>query len=312
MQFPLDSADNLVLDAVRHAVGTHTEPRLQRWYVCNDTYLVASVHTARPALKLVVKLEIPAKRPNRHLDVMARLAKLVRAQTSVPTSEVVALDTSGSQWPWNILIVTELAGDTWYSLYPRLDAHARAVAQRQIGRAAAQLNRLAFAGFGEFNAHGAVSEPRGSFTALQLRAARRIRTPRFRLRMQEALASHQSFFDDVANARLTHEDMNPFNLLFEMREAQPVLSGVLDFESAWAGVAESDLARLEFWHMTGGDAVRSGYAELTDVSSAYADRRPVLQLLWCLEYADEHPTAEHQAHTDRVCAELGIPPIALR
>jgi aminoglycoside phosphotransferase (APT) family kinase protein len=32
------------------------------------------------------------------------------------------------------------------------------------------------------------------------------------------------------------------NLLFETRDGHPLLTGVLDFESAWAGVAESDLA----------------------------------------------------------------------
>jgi len=233
----LESADNLVLEAVRHAVGTHAEPRLQRWYVRDETYLVASVQITRPTLKLVVKLEIPAKRPNRDLEVMARLTRLVRAQTSVPTGEVIGVDTTRSQWPWNILIVTELAGETWSTLYPRLDATARAVAQRQIGRAAAEL---------------------------------------------------------------------------EMQDAQPVLTGVLDSESAWAGVAESDLARLEFWRMTAGSTLRSGYAEVTPLPAAYVHRRPILQLLWCLEFADEHPTAEHQADTDRVCAELGIPRIGLR
>jgi fructosamine-3-kinase len=102
--------------------------------------------------------------------------------------------------------------------------------------------------------------------------------------------------------------MNPYNLVFELRDGQPVLSGILDFESAWASTAESDLARLELWWMTGGAALREGYAEVRTIHCQYAARKPVLQLVWCLEYAEDHPTAEHQAVTDQVCRELAIEP----
>jgi fructosamine-3-kinase len=85
------------------------------------------------------------------------------------------------------------------------------------------------------------------------------------------------------------------------------LSGILDFESAWASTGESDLARLELWWFTRGTALRDGYAELATLSDGYLLRRPVLQLLWCLEYADYHPTVEHQLVTNAVCAELGMP-----
>lgn len=39
----------------------------------------------------------------------------------------------------------------------------------------------------------------------------------------------------------------------------------------------------------------------------YVLRRPLLQLLWCLEFAEGHPSAEHLALTDGVCADLGMP-----
>jgi aminoglycoside phosphotransferase (APT) family kinase protein len=108
-----------------------------------------------------------------------------------------------------------------------------------------------------------------------------------------------------------HEDLNPHNLLFGVHDGQVVLTGVLDFESAWAGIAESDLARLELWRLTRGSALREGYSEYSDLHDEYADslRKPLLQLLWCLEYADEHRSAAHQADTDQVCARLGLPRI---
>jgi hypothetical protein len=105
--------------------------------------------------------------------------------------------------------------------------------------------------------------------------------------------------------------MNPYNLVFDIRDGLPVLSGILDFESAWASTGESDLARLELWRLTGGSALREGYSEIDSAGSEYRARKPVLQLLWCLEYAEHNASAEHQAVTDQVCRELGIESIQL-
>jgi Ser/Thr protein kinase RdoA (MazF antagonist) len=127
--------------------------------------------------------------------------------------------------------------------------------------------------------------------------------------MLEVLDARADLFADLSAATLCHEDLNPNNLVFEVRDGLPVLSGLLDFESAWASTGESDLARLELWWLTRGAALREGYAEVGQVADGYVSRRAVLQLLWCLEYADAHPTLEHQGVTDEVCAELGIAPV---
>jgi hypothetical protein len=49
------------------------------------------------------------------------------------------------------------------------------------------------------------------------------------------------------------------------------------------------------------------YAAAQRVADTYAQRRALLQLLWCLEYA--RPTADHHAVTAAVCDELGIAPV---
>ena len=110
---------------------------------------------------------------------------------------------------------------------------------------------------------------------------------------------------------LCHEDLNPNNLVFNIRDGQPELVGILDFESAWASTGESDLARLELWWMMAGTAIRQGYSEVADVATEYLMRRPLLQLLWCLEYAEQHASVEHQALTNGVCTELGLSEIHL-
>jgi len=277
------------------------------WYVRRDNYVVAAVECDSPSVRLIVKLEVPGERPNRPLDVMATIARMVRAHTSAPTFDVVAVDVSRREWPWEYLIVTRLPGVTWQTLYPELHAPAGAAAQRQIGRSAAALHALRFDSFGGLDANGSVRDGSSVVTALKRRALRRIKTPRYQDIMLGVLEDRAKLFEDVTVSTLCHEDLNANNLLFELRDGRPVLSGIVDFESAWASTGESDMARLELWWFTRGTAVRDGYAELATISDGYPMRRPVLQLLWCLEYADLHRTVEHQLVTNAVCAELGMP-----
>jgi fructosamine-3-kinase len=106
---------------------------------------------------------------------------------------------------------------------------------------------------------------------------------------------------------LCHEDLNPHNLLVEDGEDHAPVVAMIDFDSAWAGCAESDLARLELWRGMIGDGFWEAYRATAPLSPSYPDRRPLYQLLWCLEYARSTP--QHHADTARVCAELGIAPI---
>ena len=159
-----------------------------------------------------------------------------------------------------------MPGVTWQTLYPTLDDRARASAQRKIGRSAAALYAMRFDSFGELGSNGSVADGTLVVAALKLRALRRIKTPRYRDIMLVVLDARAEMFGDVSSPTLCHEDLNPNNLVFELRDGQPVLSGILDFESAWASTGESDLARLELWWFTGGTAIREGYTELAVIA----------------------------------------------
>jgi fructosamine-3-kinase len=54
-------------------------------------------------------------------------------------------------------------------------------------------------------------------------------------------------------------------------------------------------------------AFRAAYEAVQPIDALYEQRRPVHQLLWCLEFAQLTP--EHLATTQAVCDELGIAPI---
>lgn len=220
---------------------------LRHWYVRTDTYGVLSVAADE---RYVVKLEAPRAARNRRFEVMAALAHIVRAQTTVPVADVVSVGSSRRRWPWHVLIESQLPGQTWAGLYPRLGELQRMAAQRQLGQAAAQLHTLTFDGYGEFGVNGRVLEPGAAVATLPELAHRRLRTHTYRDYFRQVLDAHTDLFLAAPGPCLCHEDLNPYNVPFELRKGEPVLTGVLDFEAAWAGLPESDLARLELWRWT--------------------------------------------------------------
>ena len=294
------------LEVLRQFLGTRAT--LRHWYVRTDTYAVLS---AAADERYVLKLEAPGAARNRRFDVMAAFAHVVRTQTTVPVADILTVDTSRRRWPWNVLIATELPGQSWAEMYPRLEELQRMVAQRQLGQAAAQLHTVTFDGYGEVGVNGRVVEPRGALAAVSERAHYRLQTPAYRDYFRQVLDANADLFSAAPGPCLCHEDLNPHNVLFRLHNGEPVLTGVLDFEAAWAGLPESDLARLELWRWTRGAAVRDGYARTGSISDGYVWRRPIFQLLWCLEYAEYAASEQHQLDTNAVCEELGLAPVRL-
>jgi Ser/Thr protein kinase RdoA (MazF antagonist) len=305
-------SDDAVVETVRHALGTTRPVRLLNWYIRRGSYVVALVETGHE--RMVVKLaEAGGERPNRHFETMAMLGRLVRQRTSVPTYDVLAVDVTTQHWPWQYLIVSHLPGATWQALYPTMDDLQRGIAQRQLGRAAAQLHTLRFETFGHFGPDATVDDGYTTILpALENRLRLRINNPRSQSVFLEVLEQHARWFSTRLRPTLCHEDLNPYNVLFEIHHGQPVLTGIIDFESAWASTGESDLARLELWRVTRGSAVREGYADMATLADEYPRRKPVLQLLWCLEYSEFRTSALHQADIDRLCQELSVAPLQFR
>ena len=94
-------------------------------------------------------------------------------------------------------------------------------------------------------------------------------------------------------------------MLFRQALGRWQLSAILDFDKAWAGHQESDLARLDLWRGMVGKGFWTAYEAVSPVAEKYVQRRPIYQLFWCLEYAD--PSPKHLADTQGVCKQLGIP-----
>jgi len=276
----------------------------------ND-YAVLVVNLTAPPARVVVKVAGPRAALSCPFDRTAAINRLVRGRTTVPTPEVLAADVSYRDWPWRYLVTTYTEGVTWEAGLAS-DATERRDLYRQFGQLAAELHTVHFPAYGEIDADGRVASAASVSDALIARARRRIADRHHADLFASLLRERVYLFNDAPKPALCHEDLNPSNILVRHDEGRPRLAAILDFDSAWAGNPESDLARLDLWQ---GEAYpglmeegfRAAYEAAHAVARGYEERRPLYQLLWCLEYADA--SAQHAADTARVCVELGIAPV---
>ncbi|MFL5733511.1 MAG: phosphotransferase family protein [Chloroflexia bacterium] len=298
----------LLSELARHAVGARVEVAGSKVLKRQVDYLVLLVNMRHPTLRVTVKLAGPLAALPCPFERTAALLRRVLAETTVPVPEVLAADTSYRAWPWRYMVKTYMPGREWATVRRRLREEESARVHREMGRAVAQLHGMAFQGFGELSDDGTLQTGRPYLDALAERARRRIHDPRHAELFISVLKDKAGLFRDVSpgQAGLCHEDLHGHNIICQRRDGSWRLAAVLDFDSAWAGHQESDLARLEFWRGMAGEGFWEAYKEVRPIAETYPQRRLIHQLMWCLEYGPS--SEEHIEDTRRVCAALGVAP----
>lgn len=297
-----------LLQLLHQVLGSRVELRNCKIGNRHHDYLVLLAQLRRPSIQVVIKLAGPEAPLACPFDRTAMLHSLVRARTTLTMPEILAVDVSCRAWPWRYLVKTHVPGQEWAEARQRMNAQELCDAYQQIGEAVAQLHAIRFPAFGELSVGGNVQGGGVPYlTALRGRAGRFIESERLRALFLALLDERAHLFSDVRQASLCHEDLHRHNILFQRHEGRWRLATLLDFDKAWAGHHETDLARLELWKGMTSESFWQAYEALCPVESSYRGRRPIYQLLWCLEYA--RPTAEHLADTQRLCVELGLPRI---
>lgn len=270
-------------------------------------YAVLKVQLHHPFTQVIVKLAGPDAAMACPFDRTAALHRLVAAQTTIPIPEVIAIDTSCRTWPWRILVRRYCPGQEWAGVQQRLGPDELGDAARQIGDAVSQLHAIRFEGFGELDGDGQIAGGTPYLAALGERSGRFVAKQSHRELFLSVVEQHAHLFQEIRGARLCHEDLHKHNILFRQEAGRWRLATILDFDKAWAGHHEIDLARLELWVGMTSREFWQAYEAVHPLARTYPERRPIYQLLWCLEFAQ--PTEAHLAVTRRVCDELGIPPV---
>jgi aminoglycoside phosphotransferase (APT) family kinase protein len=290
---------------LQHTFGTKVELIDCQIGNRHHDYLVLLLQLRRPSIEVVAKLAGPEAAMACSFDRTAMLHHLVATQTTIPMPEVLAVNMSYQDWPWRYFIKTHITGQEWAVVRGQMNMEELSDAYRQIGSAVAQLHTIHFPGFGELAVDGSVRGNEAYFPALAKHARFIIQSAHLWDIFTSLLEKQEHLFRDVHQASLCHEDLHGYNLLFQKRQGQWRLATILDFDKAWAGHHETDLARLEFWKGMTSEAFWQAYKAVCSIEPMYQQRRPIYQLLWCLEYAQ--PTTEHLADTQHLCAELGLP-----
>jgi aminoglycoside phosphotransferase (APT) family kinase protein len=268
-------------------------------------YLVLLVQLRHPSIEVVVKLAGPEAPLASFFDRTAMLHRLVATHTTIPMPEILAVNMSYQTWPWRYLVKTYISGQEFAVVRRQMSKEELSGAYQQIGMAVAQLHTIRFPAFGELAVDGSVQGDRPYLAVFTERARCSIKAAPSRDLFLSVLDKHSHLFLDVGRACLCHEDLHGYNILFQHLQGQWRLATVLDFDKAWAGHHEIDLARLEFWRGMLRNEFWWSYKAICPVEPQYKLRRPIYQLLWCLEYAQ--PTKQHLRDTQRLCAGQGFP-----
>lgn len=307
--FPIEAnaLQSLLLELLRQTLGSMV--KLVDCAIGNrqHDYVVLLARLTNPSTQVVVKLAGPNAAMACSFDRTAMFHRLVSAKTTIPMPEVLAVDVSYQDWPWRYFIRRHVPGQEWAKVCKDLDTQELSDAYQQVGNAVAQLHTIRFPGFGEIASDGSVQAGNNCAAAIAERARLVIKNVRLCDLFLETLEQRAKLFADVGDASLCHEDLHRYNILFQQHQGRWRLATILDFDKAWAGHHESDLARLEFWRGMTSKEFWSAYSAIHPLDPLYQQRRLVYQFLWCLEFAK--PSAEHLADTRRLCEELGIEPV---
>jgi len=249
-----------------------------------DTSTVVLVTLTGPPHRVVLKLAAQGSKTRTDFERTAAVVGLARAG-GVPAAAVLAVDTSGRAGPWQYLLQEYVAGLPWRRVRPLLDEEEADAAHREIARAVLAIQAVHFDGFGELDRS---ARPAGAPLLSALRArAHRILRQRDKSAFLRLLSQHEHLFvDDLRSATLCHDDLHRDNLVFARGQRGWQLAGVLDWDKAWAGTSESDIARMSLWDNMTGPGFWQVYRAAVPPEPGKERRCAIYQLLWCLEYDD--------------------------
>ncbi len=257
---------------------------------------------AGPPRQLVLKVAGPQADPGVDFERTASVSALARA-AGAPVATALAADMSYRAGPWNYLLQEHVDGVEWRRVRPQLEPEQVTAAHRQIAAAVLAVQSVRLSSFGELNSAG---EPacQDLVSALRRRAELRIRDESRRAVFSALLDREAHLLSDRQQPTLCHDDLHHDNLIFQPDRGGWRLVGLLDWDKAWAGPAESDIARMAFWDDMTGPGFWESYDALSPPRPGRAERALVYQLLWCLEYDVDTP--RHLADTAALCRRLGL------
>ena len=268
-------------------------------------YQVLCLQLRAPSIKIIFKIAGPTAEMASQFDRTAWINQRVRHEAKVPMAEMIGNDISFRKYPFRYSLQSFIPGIEWARLKPILDPEEIESAYQQIGEAIARIHGIKFNLFGEIDPTGSVQGSHYFFSELRKRTYRNVTNLQHHAFLDRLFDKYSGLFDGLTDPCLCHEDFHKFNILFNKNQGKWQLATILDFEKCWAGTHEIDLARLEFWNETNCSCFWEAYLSRCELDPGYPARRPIYQLIWCLEYDQRSP--EFLRETQNLCLHLGMP-----
>ena len=229
-------------------------------------------------------------------------AMWLAADVGVPVPRLLAVDTSRWLHGWTYLLAEHVDGLLWRKVAAELDPQQRATVHRDLAMSVLAMQSVTLPGFGRLGIPSA-DQP-DLFAAVRQRADQRVHVPQRRDLIRYLLERDAGVFVGSDGPVLTHDDLHHGNILVREKDGYWRVVAVLDWDKAWAGPGEWDVARMVFWDDMTGRTFWETYRASRSRSPGEEHRRLIYQLIWCLEH--EWPHARHRADTAALCHQLGV------
>ena len=302
MNGPLHSSmEGVLRAALAEAVGPAAEPGHLDVLDRGPRRAVVRVTVADLPDPLVVKVGAGSAVRGRGGDFERTAAAAALASAAgVPTPEVLAARSAGSAAEFGYLVQRSVDGVEWRHLRPQLDDDEVRSVHRRIADVVLALQTVRLPGFGDLDPAGRPPDD-DLLTALHRRTDRLVADPAAQEEVHALLDREAGLLDDP-EPTLCHDDLHADNVLLAPAGDGWAIAGLLDWDKAWAGPAESDVARMAFWDDMTGPGFWEVYRAAVPEADGWPRRALVHQLLWCLEY--DVPTERHRADTAAVRSAL--------
>lgn len=222
----------------------------------------------------------------------------------VPVSKVLEFVDSYRDGPWRYLVQEFVGGHEWRHLRRTLSVRDAASADEQLAEVVVALHSVRFDAFGPLGSDALPTSSLDLFTALEQRAMANIADERKAAAFASLLRRESQLFTTGQRASLCHDDLHHRNIIIERAGVGVRLRAVLDWDKAWSGPLESDLARMALWDDMTSSRFWSSYRARRPQADGEEERRLIYQLLWCFEY--DAPTPRHRRDTARLARRLGV------
>ncbi|MEP6665678.1 MAG: aminoglycoside phosphotransferase family protein [Nocardioidaceae bacterium] len=226
------------------------------------------------------------------------------AAAGVPVAKVFASDDSYSAGPWRYLIQEFVAGHEWRHVRPTLSVAGAAAAYAQLADVMVALRSVTFGGFGPLGRDASPTSALNLLSGLEQRAETNVPDKRKAAAFMALLRREIQLFSPAGPASLCHDDLHHRNIIFDGSGDDARLRAVLDWDKAWSGPHESDIARMALWDDMTEPSFWSSYRQRCPPTEGEAHRRLIYQLLWCLEY--DVATSRHRSDTERLANRLDV------